>query len=499
MPIYDPRQVILILEDLQTELGRWGVTAGSVIHAAEYAQRHTREYLDRTAHRVAMAKDQLLRDRDRVEQIKDKVSELLSRSNEGYSNAQGVLNTAKNLLDAAIQTLKKWKRELEIAIAWQERAEERVRRAEIELAKAERELAHAISALDSARAALNRCKNTYTTDSNGRRHYRDCSGEKRTVERAEEAVYEARQWVLAARAELADAQAELSRAIRRVQCCTNAVNAAQRAVELAEQSSKEAQQALNAAEQSRELVQSAEKAVERANTIFKREDEEVDTLFNNVASAIRTTEEAQRYLTHGERSEESGQRLNKLVRGELENRTNALRMLNHHDITSVVIGSSSGASVTHTAASVGPTSTGGIGSRFLNFRKKPPKIRNIEIVDVSMLPTPDDIYGEEDFKKYSLEEMSEGIKRWQEMLPVIEKGESEDPEYWSQLDASQGLDYSNGYRRVFDTFYGDEAIRIEKDGNTYNIINGRYRIWLAKQFGISFLPAEIIEVKRIDA
>ena len=112
---------------------------------------------------------------------------------------------------------------------------------------------------------------------------------------------------------------------------------------------------------------------------------------------------------------------------------------------------------------------------------------------VSSLPAPEGISGAADFSKVSENEMRAGIKRLQEMRPVIESGAGAASDYWADLDRQRGLSYVDGYQRIYDAFYGQDAIYVEKDGDNYDIINGRHRIWLAKQMGIDNLPMRVTE------
>lgn len=117
------------------------------------------------------------------------------------------------------------------------------------------------------------------------------------------------------------------------------------------------------------------------------------------------------------------------------------------------------------------------------------------IQDVELASALEDlaIRGPEDFQKVTMAEMRTGLEKLQKMLPEIKSGKGTDKEYWHQLDQQQGLDYANGYQRIYESFYGHDAIRLTKIGNGYDITNGRHRIWLAKQMGIKTLPANVIE------
>lgn len=119
--------------------------------------------------------------------------------------------------------------------------------------------------------------------------------------------------------------------------------------------------------------------------------------------------------------------------------------------------------------------------------------RGAQSVRLADLPDPEGINGPADFKKVSYPVMQAGLQRLQEMLPIIEHGEGRSSDYWAQVDQQRGLPYEHGYQRVYEAFYGDTAIRLERIGNQYTIINGRHRLWLAKQMGIETLPAYVVE------
>ncbi|MEW6277167.1 MAG: hypothetical protein AB1758_00990 [Candidatus Eremiobacterota bacterium] len=97
------------------------------------------------------------------------------------------------------------------------------------------------------------------------------------------------------------------------------------------------------------------------------------------------------------------------------------------------------------------------------------------------------------FEKVTMEEMRTGLETLQSMLPEIESGQGSTSGYWADRDRQAGLSTPEGRERIFDAFFGDSAIRLEKDGDTYDIVNGRHRIWLARQMGLQSLPARVVE------
>lgn len=119
----------------------------------------------------------------------------------------------------------------------------------------------------------------------------------------------------------------------------------------------------------------------------------------------------------------------------------------------------------------------------------------IQDVEIQKLPDIEEITGEKDFGKVSKDAMEAGIKRYSEMKQIIDSGEGNHREYWAKIDKAKGLEYSNGYQRIYESFYGNDPIRIERDGDKHTVINGRHRVWLAKQMGIKTLPASIVERK----
>ncbi len=119
--------------------------------------------------------------------------------------------------------------------------------------------------------------------------------------------------------------------------------------------------------------------------------------------------------------------------------------------------------------------------------------RGVGMGDVADLPMPEDISNALDFQKVPMDEMKAGLRRLQEMLPTIESGVGASKEYWAERDQELGLDYPNGYLRIYEAFYGHDAVRVEKSGSNYEIVNGRHRVWLAKLMGIGQLPISVVE------
>lgn len=102
------------------------------------------------------------------------------------------------------------------------------------------------------------------------------------------------------------------------------------------------------------------------------------------------------------------------------------------------------------------------------------------------------VHSLEDFKKVSYEAMVNGIEKLQVTVrPAVAAGANGDT--FSDLDAQQGQPYEQGYRRIYDAFYGDDAIRLEKVKGQYQVTNGYHRLFVAQQLGLDSLPANVVE------
>ena len=75
------------------------------------------------------------------------------------------------------------------------------------------------------------------------------------------------------------------------------------------------------------------------------------------------------------------------------------------------------------------------------------------------------------------------------MRPAVRQGADGDD--FARLDAERGLAYEHGYRRVYDAFYGNDAIRLERVGDTYQVVNGYHRLFVARELGLATVPARV--------
>lgn len=100
----------------------------------------------------------------------------------------------------------------------------------------------------------------------------------------------------------------------------------------------------------------------------------------------------------------------------------------------------------------------------------------------------------DDFHKVSMSDMQAGLQKLQSVVaPAVAQGKDKD--YFRELDQANGLSYPDGYLRIYEAFYGDSPIRLEKIGGRYQVINGYHRLFVAQKLGIASLPANVITVQ----
>jgi hypothetical protein len=117
----------------------------------------------------------------------------------------------------------------------------------------------------------------------------------------------------------------------------------------------------------------------------------------------------------------------------------------------------------------------------------------VDAVDIRDL---DHVRSSDDFRKVSKEEMIEGFKKLDSIVaPAVRRGADND--YFRRLDQAEGLSYQNGYQRIYEAFYGDSSIRLERDGEVYGVVNGAHRLYVARELGRESVPARVIERKKL--
>lgn len=112
---------------------------------------------------------------------------------------------------------------------------------------------------------------------------------------------------------------------------------------------------------------------------------------------------------------------------------------------------------------------------------------SLDRIDLSDSP----VSGAADFRKVSAQQMQNGWQKLRDVVaPAVAQGA--DGDYFARLDDAQGLSGADSYKNIYDVFYGANCIALDQVGNTYHVINGYHRLFIAKQLGITTIPARIV-------
>lgn len=279
MSSIDPRRLIAALDDLVAELGRWVMVSHEVIADATSAAAHGQEAADRARVTANIAAHQIGEESGHVASALTGVDQADRRARGTIERAAAMERAALELLGRCQGAQHRWHAELQAALAWQARAEQRVARAEVDLANAQRELASTQRQLSSAEGAYRACQRD--------REPTSCSSELKRLRQAESAVSAAQQWVRRAEAELAAARAELIAARQRVACCQQAVGHADEALGHATRSHERATNAHTHARRSHQYVESARDRAARATVTM----EDASVVAEEMAGEARTAME----------------------------------------------------------------------------------------------------------------------------------------------------------------------------------------------------------------
>lgn len=469
---YDPRVIAVALEDLLEEMRLWSSRASQTLAAASYIQRQARETAERALHKASVLLDEARRDEQHVLEISGAADALMIECRTARAEALSTLEQAEAELDDANSTLEFWEEELRKALAWLARAEARLERALHELRLAQTAYTNAQWELDRAQSRYRDCLNN--------KNRSNCDSESRALRAAQEEMQVAAHNLQLAREEVMRAEAEVAAARARVRCCTNAVKYATEAAQLASEAESEARQAVNSAERSLEFAHAASVSMLVAKEKVSEEVLAAEQMVAVVRDAVAATDEAALHLATADNAEESAQRYARGAEHELEYRLQLLYQLNRPDLHAGVSGR-----VAKGAAGMSMNPAAGQAAQWVDA--------GIRFVNVADLPDPEGISGQADFRKATEPEMRSGLRKLQEMRPVIESGAGNSSDYWADYDRRHGLEFADGYQRVYEAFYGMDCIKVNKDQNSYDIDNGRHRIWLAKQMGIEQLPIRIVE------
>ncbi len=121
--------------------------------------------------------------------------------------------------------------------------------------------------------------------------------------------------------------------------------------------------------------------------------------------------------------------------------------------------------------------------------------RGVIDVPVADLPEPEGVSGPQDFDHHiSWENARSAAERLPDIQAEMRAGKTADD--FSADDQQNGLDYTHGKRGVYDLFYGNDPVAVDKNDAGYSINSGRHRIYAAKAVGLESIPARVMEKVR---
>ena len=147
------------------------------------------------------------------------------------------------------------------------------------------------------------------------------------------------------------------------------------------------------------------------------------------------------------------------------------------------------------AAAIPPAASGGAGAA-LPSAGLPPGFHWILVAEVDS-PRMDDAA----FRKVAPDEVERGYRELAgRILPALARAAPE--EVWDELgrlDAAEGRGTADGIQKVYDAFFGDDAIYLDRRAGDarWNVTNGQHRLEIARRLGITHVPARISETGSI--
>lgn len=117
--------------------------------------------------------------------------------------------------------------------------------------------------------------------------------------------------------------------------------------------------------------------------------------------------------------------------------------------------------------------------------------RGIIDVPVKDLPAPDDVDSPDDFSKISWDDAITASEQLPGIQADVNAGKT--AEDFSKEDEINGQSWQTGKRRIYDLYYGNDPVVLDKDGDQYTIDSGRHRIFAAKKLDLETIPARVKE------
>lgn len=313
----DPARIAAAITDVATEIGRWSQYAATASGEADHLQQQAVESSRRATQSASITSDRVGQHRSAMTALRREVDRGQAAASTAVSKVTGRIDRVRAAAEFAEQVLHAWQSELNMALAWQRRAQERVALAEQMVQHWKRELQRAKWALSAAVRAFNSCQRDEDR--------KNCNSEARDVERAEAAVNHAARMLAEAEEELRLARIELEAALRRVACCNQAVNFATSAVQSAQSATTVIAEANQMASWGSDYALSTREGLSRADGHLQREEDASIEMTEASRRAAEYAAEAGMSRRQAASDYESGQRYAFDARRDLAERIDRLR------------------------------------------------------------------------------------------------------------------------------------------------------------------------------
>lgn len=130
----------------------------------------------------------------------------------------------------------------------------------------------------------------------------------------------------------------------------------------------------------------------------------------------------------------------------------------------------------------------GSSGREPTLQERHPDIHDILLNMIDLSDSP--VHDEADYHKVSKAEMVAGFEKLTQVRRWISQGATEQQLY--DESRAQGQSEVQGYHNIYQIFYGESAIALEKVGDRYRVLNGYHRLAVAQELGWTTIPAKVI-------
>ena len=289
----------------------------SLEKTAILSQNYANEIDRRLMHLFSIVDHQIEDDQSLIHSFEMECDHVYHQCRDANDKAKNMKELAEIALNDANDNHAQWGVKLNEAIAWYERAEQRLLRAEEEYQRAVYSFESAQDNLSYAIRKLERCRKNENRE--------NCNPEIRAIQRAEDELNSARYRLKQAEIELQEAKEEFRLATIRVSLCKKAVSYSEQSVKLASESLEFARQSLILSERSIEEIKAGQRNINRGYDITTQLKEFSENMRNHIKKGEDFTNKAAMHQGEGAKFFYSAQKLAFKGKTELSRRIQFLK------------------------------------------------------------------------------------------------------------------------------------------------------------------------------